>query len=249
HLNDFVGHRPVGLAMHRGRRFLAGGVDQAEDLAGTLVIPVPDIVDAILTLYLEIFLVCTGCHLGGQSVYLVVHVEIERHRGLLLSHGIRQTREGYARWQDQDDREAPSSAHLAHPVLDRSQAPSALSKGSQSQITCRLSAAEQPCQVHGNFCSVVGHDGRRHTFLRPRYRQASSHIAPTPSNPSEKGAGVATLNLVFGAPKLPASAAVTPNDSKVPVGKYRLSSGGAFVSKTSSSSSPKWAASAECRMN
>src|SRR5215470_1014538 len=81
HLDDLVGHRPVGLAVHRGRCFLAGGVDQAEDLAGTLVVPVPDIVDAILTLYLEIFLVCTGCHLGGQSVYLVVHVEIERHRG------------------------------------------------------------------------------------------------------------------------------------------------------------------------
>src|SRR5262245_12759395 len=84
-----------------------------------------------------------------------------------------------------------------------------------------------------------------HTFLFPRYRRASNHIAPTPSNPSEKGSGVATLNLVFGAPKLPGSAAVTPNDSNVPVGKYLLSSGGAFVSKTSSSSSPRWAESAE----
>src|SRR5215467_1332862 len=123
HLDDLVGHCPVGLAVHRGRRFLAGGVDQAEDLACALVVPVPDVVDAVLALYLEVLLVRAGCHLRRQSVDLVVHVEIERHRARLLSHRIGQTPEGNARWQH-DDREAPSSAHLADLLLDRS--PSAL---------------------------------------------------------------------------------------------------------------------------
>jgi hypothetical protein len=56
----------VGLAVHRRRRFLAGGVDQAEDLAGTLVVPVPDVVDAILALCLGSFL-CALAAISGVN--------------------------------------------------------------------------------------------------------------------------------------------------------------------------------------
>src|SRR5262245_20908164 len=65
--------------MDGGRRFLAGRLHQAEHLTGPLVVPVAKVMDAVLVLDLEVFLVRVTERLGLQSVDLVVHVEIERH--------------------------------------------------------------------------------------------------------------------------------------------------------------------------
>src|SRR5262249_29690575 len=84
HFDDLVGHEAVGLAMHGRRRFLARGLTETEDLSSPLVVPVTDVVDAVLALHGEILLVSLCGHLGGEPVDLAVHVEVERHRGELL---------------------------------------------------------------------------------------------------------------------------------------------------------------------
>src|SRR5262245_45974401 len=69
----------MGLAMDGGRRFLAGRLHKAEHLPGPLVVPVAEVMNAMLVLDLEVFLVRATERLGLQSVDLVVHIEIERH--------------------------------------------------------------------------------------------------------------------------------------------------------------------------
>src|SRR5262245_64270274 len=81
HLDDLVGHRAVGLAVHCRRGFLAGSMAETENLARPLVVPVPDITDAVLALHGEILLVSLGRHLGREAIDLVVNVKEERHGG------------------------------------------------------------------------------------------------------------------------------------------------------------------------
>src|SRR6266850_7904196 len=80
HFDDLVGDQAVGLTVHRGGGFLARSLDETEDLARALVVPVAQIADAVLVLDLEILLMRVPQRLSLQSVDLVVHVEIEWHR-------------------------------------------------------------------------------------------------------------------------------------------------------------------------
>src|SRR6185503_15443840 len=79
HLDDLVGDGAVCLAVDGLRGLLAGSLDEAEDLARSLVVPVLQVVDAVLVLALQVLAVGVGEPLRGQPVDLVVHVEIERH--------------------------------------------------------------------------------------------------------------------------------------------------------------------------
>src|SRR5207249_3072853 len=93
HFDDVVRHDAVGFAVHGRRRFLAGGLDETEHLSGALVVPVPDVVHAVLALHGQIFLVGLGSHLGGEAIDLVVDIQVERHGPTLLSYGAARHRE------------------------------------------------------------------------------------------------------------------------------------------------------------
>src|SRR5579862_853873 len=66
--------------MDRLGRLGAGGLGQAEDLAGRLVVPVAEEVDAVLALDGEVGGVGLGDRFGGQAGNLVVSIEKEWHR-------------------------------------------------------------------------------------------------------------------------------------------------------------------------
>jgi hypothetical protein len=61
------------------RSLLAGCLDQAEDLAGSLVEPVLQVVDTVLVLALQILAVGVRDTVGGQTVDLVVDIQIQWH--------------------------------------------------------------------------------------------------------------------------------------------------------------------------
>jgi hypothetical protein len=60
--------------------FLARGFDQAEDLSGGFVEPVPPIVHAILLLHFEVARVCARDGILGQTFDMLVNVYVEWHR-------------------------------------------------------------------------------------------------------------------------------------------------------------------------
>src|SRR3712207_2666796 len=84
HLDDLVRDEPVRLPMDRGGSFLARGLNQAEDLAGVLVIPVLQVAHAVGPLHLEIPRVRSLDRHGGQAVNLVMHVHVECNDTLSL---------------------------------------------------------------------------------------------------------------------------------------------------------------------
>jgi hypothetical protein len=77
---DFVGHEPVRLAVQRIGRLGARSRDQAEDLSGLLVHPVPALVDAVTALRGQIDLVGIGRVGGGRASLEVAHVRVQRDR-------------------------------------------------------------------------------------------------------------------------------------------------------------------------
>src|SRR5262249_50787324 len=79
HLNHVIGDKAVRFAVDGDRGFSAGGLDQAEDLAGLLVEPVAHILDAMLFLDLQVGLMRLGDSLGRQPVDMVVNIHEQRH--------------------------------------------------------------------------------------------------------------------------------------------------------------------------
>src|SRR5437899_1012798 len=76
-----------------GVNFIRYWYDETEHLSGALVVPVPDVVHAVLALHGQIFLVGLGIHLGGEAIDLVVDIQVERHGPTLLSYGAARHRE------------------------------------------------------------------------------------------------------------------------------------------------------------
>src|SRR5207249_593208 len=83
--DDLVGDQAVRFPVHRGGRVLTRGFHETKDLAGSLVVPVSNVVHSVLVLESQVLLVGVGNRNAGQSLNLVVNVEIQRHDDLLMA--------------------------------------------------------------------------------------------------------------------------------------------------------------------
>src|SRR5262249_51524429 len=81
HLDNLIGDESVGLPVNRLCRLFARCLDEAEHLARPLVVPVAQVVHAVLVLNLEVLLMGATERLARQSLDFVVDVKIERHWG------------------------------------------------------------------------------------------------------------------------------------------------------------------------
>ena len=79
----FFHDEAVSFAMNGNRGLLARRLDQAEHLAGFLVVPVLQVLHAVLVLRVEVTLVRTGDRVLRQARYVVVNVNEQRHPGPL----------------------------------------------------------------------------------------------------------------------------------------------------------------------
>jgi hypothetical protein len=75
----------VRLAVHGFGGLLARGFAETKDLARTLVEPIPQVVDPILALNLQILPMGLRDAVGGQAIDLVMNVQVERHVSTFLS--------------------------------------------------------------------------------------------------------------------------------------------------------------------
>ena len=73
-----LGHEPVRLAVHRFGRGLARRVDEAEHALGVAVVPVAQVVDAVLGLDFDVHRVRAG-ELLGRDGDAVVAIHVGRH--------------------------------------------------------------------------------------------------------------------------------------------------------------------------
>jgi hypothetical protein len=76
---DLISHKTVSLTMHRVRRFGIRSFHQAEDLAGGLVQPMPQIPDAVGLLCLEVGSVRLGDVSGSDPALDCVNIQEQRH--------------------------------------------------------------------------------------------------------------------------------------------------------------------------
>jgi hypothetical protein len=77
---DLVCNKTVRLTVNRHGSFLAWGLRKAEDPAGTFVIPVLQVLDAMFLLDFEVLCVGTLDSVGGQARDVLMNVHEERHR-------------------------------------------------------------------------------------------------------------------------------------------------------------------------
>jgi hypothetical protein len=76
---DLVGHQSMSLAVHGIRRLGIWSFDQAEDLAGLFVHPVPQILDSVRILVRKVGLMRFGHVVGPDSPFDRVNIHEDRH--------------------------------------------------------------------------------------------------------------------------------------------------------------------------
>src|SRR5215469_7630194 len=81
---DLVGDEPVCFAVHGSRGVGVWGIDQAEDLAVLLVDPVPQVVNAVGVLGLQVGGMCLGHVIDGDRPADGVRVHEQCHGWVLL---------------------------------------------------------------------------------------------------------------------------------------------------------------------
>jgi len=79
HLEDRVGYETVRFTVHGVGGFCIRSLDEAEDSAGTLVDPVPQIIDAELLLCPDILHVSLGDIIGRDPTFDLVHIHEQWH--------------------------------------------------------------------------------------------------------------------------------------------------------------------------
>jgi len=80
--SDLVRDETVRFFMHRCRRFFIRRFDQTKDLARAFVVPIFQIIHAVLSLNRQISLMSAGDRFGRQSLDVIVNVQIEMAGGM-----------------------------------------------------------------------------------------------------------------------------------------------------------------------
>src|SRR6478672_12228228 len=74
HLEELVGDETVAFLVDANRRVLVRRLDEAEDLSALVVVPVLEVLHAVLLLRLEILLVRSGDGVGRQTGNVIVDI-------------------------------------------------------------------------------------------------------------------------------------------------------------------------------